>query len=75
MVSPIPFGFIKILGAGTAYLADLVELFHGDLRLAMAAYNAGEQHLLARQLRYANKCVLVCKPGGYQIPSRVTAGR
>lgn len=30
------------LGAGTRYLADLIRQFDGDLRLALAAYNAGE---------------------------------
>ena len=49
-----PFWIHENIRAGTAYLADLVELFHGDLRLAMAAYNVGEQHVLVRQLRYAN---------------------
>jgi len=52
-----PFWIHENIRAGTAYLAELVELFHGDLRLAMAAYNAGEQHVLARRERYANRDV------------------
>ena len=54
-----PFWIQENIRAGTAYLADLVALFHGDLRLAMAAYNVGEQPVLARQLDYANKSVYV----------------
>lgn len=52
-----PFWIHENVRAGTAYLADLVELFHGDLRLVMAAYNAGEKHVLARQLGYTNRDV------------------
>jgi len=29
--------------AGVAYLASLIRVFHGDLRLAVAAYYAGEK--------------------------------
>jgi soluble lytic murein transglycosylase-like protein len=32
--------------AGTQYLAELITLFNGDLRLAIAAYNAGENAVL-----------------------------
>lgn len=52
-----PFWIHENIRAGTAYLADLVGLFHGDLRLVMAAYNAGEKHVLARQLGYSNRDV------------------
>ncbi len=52
-----PFWIHENIRAGAAYLADLVALFHGDLRLVMAAYNAGEQHILSRRLRYANRNV------------------
>ena len=31
---------------GTRYLADLIRLFDGDLRLALAGYNAGENIIL-----------------------------
>ncbi len=30
------------INAGTNYLSDLLEIYKGDLRLALAAYNAGE---------------------------------
>lgn len=52
-----PFWIHENIRAGTAYLANLIALFHGDLRLAMAAYNAGEQPVLARRIDYANKSV------------------
>jgi len=31
---------------GVAYLAELQQLFHGDLRLVMAAYAAGERRFV-----------------------------
>jgi soluble lytic murein transglycosylase-like protein len=34
------------LRGGTAYLRDLLELFDDDLRLALAAYNAGENAVI-----------------------------
>src|SRR5260370_17326704 len=37
---------------GVAYLAWLLRLFHGDLRLAVAAYQAGESAILLRGLAY-----------------------
>lgn len=52
-----PFWIHENIRAGTAYLADLVQLFHGDLRLVMAAYNVGEKQVLARQLGYTNRDV------------------
>jgi soluble lytic murein transglycosylase-like protein len=35
---------------GVAYLAWLIRLFQGDLRLALAAYNAGESLVLLQGL-------------------------
>lgn len=39
---------------GVAYLAWLIRLFQGDLRLALAAYNAGESLVLLRGLELAS---------------------
>jgi soluble lytic murein transglycosylase-like protein len=39
---------------GVVYLARLLRLFHWDLRLATAAYVAGEHRILTRGLRYSN---------------------
>ena len=40
---------------GVAYLAWLIGLFHGDLRLAVAAYQVGEGEILARGLAYSSR--------------------
>jgi tape measure domain-containing protein len=37
-----PFDARQNIEGGTAYLADLLKMFAGDIRLALAAYNAGE---------------------------------
>jgi soluble lytic murein transglycosylase-like protein len=39
---------------GVAYLAWLIHLFHGDLRLAVAAYQTGEAPILRRGLAYSS---------------------
>ena len=39
---------------GVAYLAWLIWLFRGDLRLAVAAYQAGESPILLRGLAYSS---------------------
>src|SRR5207237_900554 len=40
--------------AGVAYLAHLMSLFNGDLRLVTAAYGTGENRILSVGLRYSN---------------------
>jgi soluble lytic murein transglycosylase-like protein len=42
---------------GVAYLARLMKLFNGDLRLATAAYVAGENRILSAGLQYSNSDV------------------
>ncbi len=39
---------------GVAYLAWLIRLFHGDLRLVVASYYTGEQRIMARKLAYSS---------------------
>ena len=43
--------------AGVAYLAHLLSVFKGDVRLAAAAYVSGEGRILAAGLRYSNAAV------------------
>lgn len=52
-----PFYIHENIRGGVAYLAELVSLFHGDLRLVMAAYAAGEQPVIARGLDYSSPAV------------------
>ncbi len=40
---------------GVAYLAWLIRLFKADLRLAVAAYQVGESHILSRGLAYSSR--------------------
>lgn len=42
---------------GIAYLARLMKVFHGDLRLVTAAYLAGEDRILATGLKFSNAAV------------------
>jgi soluble lytic murein transglycosylase-like protein len=42
------------VSGGVRYLGWLMSKFHGDLRLAAAAYYAGERVIAARGLKYAN---------------------
>ena len=49
--------------AGVEYLAWLMRFFGGDLRLAIAAYYAGERPILARGLNYSSQdvyCYVSC---------------
>jgi len=49
-----PFYIHENIRGGVAYLAELVNRFHGDLRLVTAAYAAGERPILARGLNYSS---------------------
>ena len=40
---------------GVAYLAWLIQLFRGDLRLVMGAYVAGQGRMLSRGLSYSSR--------------------
>ena len=40
---------------GVAYLAWLIQLFKGDLRLVMGAYVAGQDRMLSRGLAYSSR--------------------
>jgi soluble lytic murein transglycosylase-like protein len=42
------------IGGGVRYLRALLREFHGDMRLAVAAYYAGEYRVGHRGLRYSN---------------------
>jgi soluble lytic murein transglycosylase-like protein len=46
------------IGGGVRYLAALNDLFHGDLRMVVAAYYCGEHHILASGLHYRNADVI-----------------
>lgn len=46
------------ISAGVRHLARLIVIFHGDLRLVAAAYNAGKKTIQRRGLSYANRDVV-----------------
>ena len=48
-----PFYVHENIRGGVAYLAELMNLFDGNLRLVVAAYAAGERPVIARGLDYA----------------------
>ena len=50
-----PFYIHENIRGGVAYLAELQKLFHGDLRLVIAAYAAGERPVLASGLDYSSE--------------------
>lgn len=49
-----PFWIHENVRAGVAYLSQLHSVFHGDLRLVVAAYAAGEQPIRTRGLAYSS---------------------
>lgn len=50
-----PFFIDENVRGGIAYLAELQQMFHGDLRLVMAAYAAGEGRIRPRGLSYSSE--------------------
>ena len=52
------FSVIENLGGGVQYLSELLTAFHGDMRLAVAAYYCGPRHILRKGLAYRNPDVL-----------------
>ena len=62
---------------GVAYLAWLIHLFRGDLRLVLAAYNAGESVILLRGLAYSSPEVFIYVTRVAQVyrALRIQAGR
>lgn len=51
------FNIRENIRGGVAYLAWLIRLFHGDFRLAVAAYLVGEAEILSRGLTYSSRPV------------------
>ncbi len=53
-----PFSKSDNIGGGARYLRHLLQLFHGDMRLVLAAYCAGEDRIAHRGLAYSNPQVV-----------------
>jgi soluble lytic murein transglycosylase len=49
-----PFDVEQNIAAGTRYVTALMWEFHGDLRLVVAAYYAGDRNIARKQLDYRN---------------------
>ena len=56
---PDRFNIEENIRGGVAYLASLIRLFNGDLRLAVAAYQVGESQVLSRGLAYSSREVFL----------------
>src|ERR1700751_1502503 len=52
------FSVIENLGGGVQHLSELLTAFHGDMRLAVAAYYCGPRHILQKGLSSRNPDVL-----------------
>jgi soluble lytic murein transglycosylase-like protein len=52
-----PFQIDENIRGGIAYLAELIRVFRGDLRLVTAAYAAGERPVLSYGLNYSSEKV------------------
>ena len=53
-----PFDVEQNIAAGTRYVTALTWEFHGDLRLVVAAYYAGDHGIAREQLNYHNQDVV-----------------
>jgi soluble lytic murein transglycosylase-like protein len=53
-----PFDISENLSGGVRYLADLMQQFHGDFRLVLAAYYRGSRPILRCGLHYSGADVL-----------------
>ena len=51
-----PFDMSQNVGGGVRYLQDLLHQYHGDMRLAVAAYYAGEHRI--HSLQFSNPDVI-----------------
>lgn len=49
-----PYSISDNIGGGVYYLSELLRQFHGDMRLAVAAYYAGTKWIGRKQLSYSN---------------------
>jgi soluble lytic murein transglycosylase-like protein len=52
------FSVTENLSGGIQYLADLLTEFHGEMRLAVAAYYCGSRHIARQGLNYRNPDVV-----------------
>lgn len=52
------YDILENLSGGVRYLADILSQFHGDMRLAVAAYYCGPRHILQRGFSYSNPDVV-----------------
>jgi len=52
------YNILENLSGGVRYLVDLLSEFHGDMRLAVAAYYCGSRHILQRGFSYSNPDVV-----------------
>lgn len=53
-----PFAATDNLSGGARYLADLLAEFHGEMRMAVAAYYCGPRHIARQGLQYRNPDVV-----------------
>jgi soluble lytic murein transglycosylase-like protein len=52
------YDILNNLSGGVRYLADMLSEFHGDMRLAVAAYYCGSRRVHQRGLSYSNRDVV-----------------